>query len=58
MSEIKKPLSISVSIKDTWHFSRLLEILSKAITDERIDKDVRQEYFDELNISFELSEPK
>lgn len=51
-----KSLTISVSMKDTWYFQRMLEMLSKAITDERIPKKIRQEYFDEINMTFELSE--
>lgn len=54
MDENKNGLDVSVSIKDTWHFQRLLEILSKVITDERISKKIRQEYFDDVNASFEL----
>lgn len=55
MNEDIKAMTVNVSIKDTWHFQKILEIISKAITDERIAKAVRQEYFDELNASFDVN---
>lgn len=46
-------LSVNVSMKDTWHFQRLLELLGKVLTNDKIPKEVRQELFEEINVTFE-----
>lgn len=52
----KKSMQVSVSIKDTWHFQRLLELLGKVLTNEKVPKEVRQELFEEMNLTFETDD--
>lgn len=55
MDAKKNGTTVTVSIKDTWQFQKLLELLGKAITDERIAKSIRQEYFEELSLAFAIT---
>lgn len=43
-----KGLSVDISIKDIEMFEDLVSIFTRIITDERIDKEVRQSYLDEF----------
>ena len=39
-----KSITININILDTEHFKKFLEIMSKALWDERIPEEVRNEY--------------
>lgn len=44
----KERLAVNISIKDTSQFKTLLNIFTRIITDERIDKNVRESYLEEF----------
>lgn len=44
---------IDLSLKDTWHFQRLLEILSSVLVNDKVPREVREELFAEINRTFE-----
>lgn len=43
-----KRLCVDVSIKDIEIFENLVSLFARIITDERIDKEIRQSYLDEF----------
>jgi len=43
-----KLLTVDVSIKDTEQFKLITNIFARIITDESIDKNIRQSYLDEF----------
>lgn len=47
-TEKSKGLSIDVSIKNTEEFKLLVNVFKRIITDERIDKQIRQDYLHEF----------
>ena len=48
MEDKNKGLSMRLSITGTEKFKTILGVLGKIVTDERIDEDIRVEYFKEI----------
>lgn len=48
MDDKESKLTLKVSIKDIEQFRMLLEILNRIMLDERIDKEIREYYLEEI----------
>lgn len=43
-----RKLTVNVSVKNTKEFQLLINIFTKMVTDERLDKNIRQSYLEEF----------